>query len=696
MPRGEKDLGLTLEEAQHHLFQRVTDARDFMSSEFSESWERAERYYSGECDIPKVAGRSGQVKTEARDVVRAATPNIMRILYQARKPVSYKPRNMKHGAFVEQQELYVRQLFEECGGYNVLYQAIEEAAVQCSGPIKTYWQEDVTPEYFHATTVTPELLQELDNDPTYEILSAESSKIAEETGAALYEVTGYRHHFGGQIKIEAFPIHEFFVERRAHNLEDFVHGHSRSVTIGEAVSMGLDIDKLWDLDDDDPAQNEYAGVNYERTGYYRYQDSDEGEDPTQRTFLLTECYCKLDMDGDGVPEKYVFYLGGTNFEILHHERLEEFCIDLVTLVPTRFAPIGKSVVGMAAESQDTMTSILRAVIDNAHQANNPRVAGDANQVNFEDLMNNAIGAPIRTKGDYRPNVIDVPFTGATLVPFLDWLENDSANKIGVTKAAQGLDPDALQSTTKDGVLNTIQLSQGQLELMVRHVAESALVPIFKKLLRLSVRHMDYNQILMYKDTFVPVNLSNFDPDALATPAVGLGTASPETRAQGLQFVLQEQKEILDKYGIDNPITSLSQMFNTIDDLCEAMGLPNTARYFHHVTPAVEAAIAKGQAEQQQAQMQEQQQREQAELVVEPGAAVVRTKRIEAEMQQQKLATEVALEKMRLANKMQVESAKLDLDRDRMLQDRVIKFTELANSRREQSLIAEQERNDQVI
>ena len=86
-----------------------------------------------------------------------------------------------------------------------------------------------------------------------------------------------------------------------------------------AIEMGLEYDNWRELDNDDPKENDAAHVEEHRRSYIPNQDEDLESDLMNHEFLLTEAYYQYDMDGDGVPEKYVFYFGGSSYEYLHHE-----------------------------------------------------------------------------------------------------------------------------------------------------------------------------------------------------------------------------------------------------------------------------------------------------------------------------------------------------------------------------------------
>lgn len=672
------ETGISLDEAVNELASEIETSIDFISSEFSENWADAEKYFAGGVDAPDVKGRSTVVKTTVRDSIRALKPSIMRVLLHARKIVEYIPSTVQSAPFAEQQAIYVTQLFWANNGYRVLYDSTDESMKKKIGPIKTYWESNPTPDFFHMTGITADDVELLKSADDYDVEEIEEhvipSGVEQINGVDLFDVKGRRYYENGKIRMEAFPANEFFISRDANGIDDaFIHGHRRNITVATAMELGLEYDDWITLDLDDPDTNEHTEESEHRRGYNKNQDGTiVSEDVLQHEFSLVEVYVKYDLKGTGRPQKYVFYLGGTSYIYLDHEEVEDWCIDLVEIDPVPFATHGRSIFDLSKKEQDTMTSVLRAIVDNAHQANNPRPVANPMMVDFADLMNPTIGAPIKNKSDAPIQMLDIPFTGQTLLPLIQYLEMDAETKIGVTKAAQGLDTDAMQSTDKDAVRNTIALSQGQIELIVRNIIETGLIPVFKRLLRLSIRHMDRKQVMRHKGIVIPVFPAAFDPDLVAEPKVGLGSTSPEQRVQALGFVLQKQEAIMSQFGMDNPFTSLTQIYNTLEDLVELSGLYDVGRYFKVVTPELEQQLA----QQRQKAMEEAKASGAQQQPMDPAEALIKIQESKASVQtgEAKLKA-VSDDKDRHLKAIDM-GEKNDIVRDKMVQDKELKLIEV--------------------
>lgn len=664
----------------------IEDAVDFVDSEFSGDFEVGDRYFNGEVDIPVEEGRSSVVSTAVRDAIRNLRPSVLRVLCSNRRRlVKYIPSNIRIAGVVEQQEAYVHQLFWANNGYRVLYDATDESMKHRIGAVKTYWEANPTPDYVKLTALTLDEVQFLSEMPDVEILEIEktdiddyatSSKIDVDEEIDYYDVECERQRANGRICMEAVPYGEFFVSRNARSCADArVHGHRRSVTVAEAMEMGLDYDDWLELDDLDPESAEVQGSSTARRGYQKHEEPERGDLLSHR-FLLTEAYVRIDLEDVGFDQLYCVYLGGTSYELLDHYREAESPFDVICHDPRAFTVVGTSISDIAIPQQDILTSLLRGMVDNIHMANNPRLAANPSQVNFDDLQNWNIGHPIRMKGQGNTvQVIGIPSQIQSSLPMLQYLDQDAQNKLGVTKAAQGLDPNAMQSTDKQAVQNTIQLSQGQVELAVRNIIETGVIGIFRKLLKLSIQHLDRQQVVRMRGMILPVDQLLFDPDLQADPQVGLGTVDDEKRLAGLQLTLQMQQTIYQQMGINNPFVTATHIYNTLEDITEEFGLYDVSRYYNMVTPEIEAQFAQQRAEQaaQEAASQSQGGMDPAMALIESENIKAGTEKLKQIVQSRGKALELQLKSIEL-------DAKDDLERDKMAQDRILKEQDIALKR----------------
>ena len=681
--------GLTLDQAVRELHVLVEDAESFIASELEDNWERAERYFDGMTDLEEFDGRSKVVKTEVRDAVRNTMPSIMRILFQGRKIVEYAPTSVQHAMWADQQGIYVRELFDQCGGYETAQTSIEEALKLKIGPQKVYWQENPRKTYQKYTNLQESYANALLDNEDFEL--EEATKDEERN---LWTVTGWMHHPHGKIVYEAVPNYEFFISRNSpsieHAIQHGVHGHARIVTVDEAMDMGLEYDDWISLNDDDPETTDHTSSSTARRGYHKDSPNDPSSvDVLRHEFLLTEAYFTCDLKDEGRPQLYRFFLGGSNHVLIDYEEVEDSPYAVIVPIPIPHTMYGFSYYDLLHMEQDTLTSLTRGAVDNVHAANGAKIGADPRLTDFDDLMNPALNAPVKKKPQENWSVIQIPYTGQGNLQLMQYLDMDTQSKVGVTKAAQGLDPDALQSTDKDAVLNTIMTSQGQIELLVRNIVQRGLIRVFKLMLNLAMRHMQGAQLTNIKGTYVPVPLDVFDADALAKPVVGIGTGSPEQKLQAYAWAYQQQDRYMEKYGPNNPFTSYSQMYNTIEDILETQGIHNTQRHFNVVTPQIEQQWARKQAE-INAKMQEE---AKANQPMDPSLAFLKKAELDSLDKRAQISADYNkhMDRLRFDTEKQLDDS--DIRRDDQVQTRIIELAKINQQDQNQAIKGEQNANN---
>lgn len=662
-----EDQTIDVSDAVDELGALISTATNFIDQQFMPGWETAQKYYDGLTDLPTVTGRSKVVMTAVRDAIRSARPSLLRVFLQAETIVEYVPDGVRPAALAAQQSKFVNSLFFRSNGYRALYDCIQNAMLKKLGVMKFWFDDSTEVKYVDLTSLPADELERVMARQDIQVMSIEPSAsqpvIITPDGSQiqLFDAKIAVFTQNGTIRVESVPLDEFFIDENATGLDDFrVVGHRRQMRVGNAVAMGLPFEILDGLDTLDPELYAGAGESEYRRGYVKVEEQ-ESMDRMMRLILVTECYAYYDLEGIGIPQLYRFWLGGTNYELLDYEKAAQVPFGLISVDPEPGTVFGKSVFDVTHQEQDTMTSLMRATVDNAHLSNNRRLAVHDTLVNLDDVMNPAIGAPIRTKAPGQIQEIGVQSTISSMLPLLQFLQQDTEKKVGITGAAMGLDHDALQSTTRDAAMNTIQLSQGQVEVMARNIAEG-LKSVFNGILKLSMWHLPRSQVMEVNGDFLPVDTAMFDPALFMRANVGLGTGDATEKLAGLQGVLAQQKEIVASLGPSNPIVTYRNVYNTLEDITKLYGIHNVSRYFSPVTAEVEQQLAQ-QAQQAAANQQP---------VVDPGTAMIEAEKIKAQLKERELYVNALLEERRIALDNQIKAlefaARDDLERDKMAQD----------------------------
>tara|TARA_R110000803_G_scaffold29195_5_gene66859 strand:- start:39 stop:1718 length:1680 start_codon:yes stop_codon:yes gene_type:complete len=458
----------------------------------------------------------------------------------------------------------------------------------------------------------------------------------------------------GELCIESVPPEEFFIDRNARNLKDaYIVAHRTEMRVGDLIAMGFDDDVVTKLDSLDSGSEMTSAESFERRGYDEdFSDEDE-QDPAMKNVSVTEAYMRIDVDGTGVPVLHKITCGGTAYELLDYEPCDEIPFAKFEIDPEPHTFYGRSLAEIVMDDQDAATSVLRGILDNVAMTNNPRIGIVEGAVNIDDVLNNEIGAIVRMRAPGSVQDLSVPFTAGQTLGALTYLDGLVETKTGVSRASMGLDPDAMQSTTKAAVQATVQAAAGQVEVMVRNLADG-MRDLFGIMLRLASKNVDEEQMMRMNGTFVPVDPRVWNGSMDVAINVGLGTGREEEKAMGLNQALQMQTMVYQTYGPQNGLVSLTNIRNTLADMLAATGVRNADRYFAPITPEIEA---------QMLQMQQQAQAEQGQPA-DPNAAFLQAEQMKAQVKMQS-------DQMKMQLDAQKAAADNDLKRDQMAQDLLV-------------------------
>ena len=635
-------------------------AVDFVESEISQNRIKAQRYYDGKVDIGHESGRSKVVATKVRDTVRAVKPSLMRIFLSTAKPVEFTPKGPEDVAAAEQATSFMHHEFERLNGYRVLNDVFHDALVKKQGIAKAYWMTYPTAEIFTFSDLSDdEYTYLLDADDVTVIehsveYSMEIDQSGMEVEAPAHSVKISRQKEKGELCIESVPPEEFFINRDARTLKDaYIVAHRTEMRAGDLIAMGFEPEDILKLGSLDSGSEMTDAEVFERRGYSSDQSDQDVNDPSMRNVTVTEAYMRIDVEGTGVPVLHKILCGGTAYEMLDYEPCDEIPFSKFEIDPEPHSFYGRSLAEIVIDDQDAATSILRGILDNVAMTNNPRLAIVEGQVNIDDVMNNEIGAIVRMRQPGAVQDLTVPFVAGQTLGALQYLDSLVETKTGVTRASMGLDPDAMQSTTKAAVTATVQAAAGQVEVMVRNLADGV-KDLFGIMLRLYSKNVDEDQLMRLNGAFIPVDPRVWDASMDVSINVGLGTGREEEKAMGLNQALQMQTMVYQTYGPQNGLVSMTNIRNTLADLLAATGIRNADRYFAPITPEIEAQMLQAQ---QQAQAQQ-------GPAADPNAAFLQAEQIKAQVRMQSDMAKLQLDAQKAASED-------DLKRDQMAQDLLV-------------------------
>ena len=645
----------------------VTDAIDFIDSEIAEDRIKAQRYFDGEVDIGEEEGRSRVVATKVRDAIRNVKPSLVRTFLSNDKFVEFQPGRQEEVQMAETATKYVHSQFTEKNGYSVLYDAFHDALLKKAGVVKVYWDTYTEADTYDLTNLTDAELQLVESDDvqvvskeTYMEMSIDENGV--EVEVPYHNVRVMKEREEGKLCVESVPPEEFFVDREATSIDDcYVCGHRTEMRVGDLVAMGYDFDEVVEMSGIADNDTMATAEQFERRGFDD-DDRDNELDPSMKLVAVTEAYMRMDIEGTGVPSMYKITLGGGDYKLLDIEPYSQPPFAIFEIDPEPHTFFGRSMADLILDDQDAATAILRGVLDNIAMTNMPQRGFVEGQVNIDDLLNNEIGGLVRMKQAGAVQEMAVPFVAGQTLGAMEYYDQVVEQKTGVSRASNGLDPDALQNTTATAAQITANAAAGQVEVMARNLAEGGMTRLFKIMLKLLAENSP-EQVMMriMGDQFAPIDPRSWNVQMTTSVNVGLGTGKEDEKAAVLQALLAQQQQIFAQYGPMNGLVTMTNIRNTMADVLSVAGVRNADRYLQPMSPEIEQQIM--QMQQQMAAQQGQQQ------VDQQAQALVQAETIKAQAKQQSDMLKIQLEAQKAL-------AADDRERDAMDQDLLIKAAEI--------------------
>jgi|TARA_R100001594_G_scaffold150589_1_gene212535 hypothetical protein len=565
------------------ISQEITNSLGFYSSDLSKQRENALKYYLGEPLGNEVEGRSSVVSQDLLEVVESMLPSLMRMFTQSDKMVNFDPQGPEDVPYAEQITDYCNFIFNrDNDGFSILHSMFKTALLQKNGFCKVYWKTSKKQKKESYKHLDETQYQALLIDDDIEILNTEV--IEEEDLQLFYDVELRRTKEYGRCQIDPVPPEEILVSPRAKSLADcnFI-AHRVTKTVSELLDMGFNKKDVENLPSaEDQVFNTEAMIR--RSYDDPTMDIDVSNiDPSMRNVQITECYMKVDMDGDGIGELRKIIVGGSgynNYTILENEEINILPFAMCVAVPMPFRFFGLSMYDLLADVQNMSTAIMRQSLDNMYTLGNARTVVVDGQANLDDLLTSRPGGIVRVKS---PNaVVAMPQQnflneGLAMMQKIDQLKE---KRSGVPNQLMGLNPDTINKshTTAQSVNQMMNSSTQRIELIARSFADGV-KDIFKNILAVICEYQDQERIVKLRGEFIPMNPREWTDHYDCTVQVGLGTGNQDQRLEVLQQVLNVQEKMINMGGMG--MVTPQTIYNTIEAYLQNSGYKDATQFFNN-------------------------------------------------------------------------------------------------------------------
>ena len=613
---------LTATDLRALLAAEKADALSAMSaSKLSQERAAALDYYLGDMsrDMPAPDGRSRAVSTDVADTVEGLMPTLMDIFTAGDEVVRFEPVGPEDVAAAEQETDYVNHVFmQQNPGFLVLYSFIKDALLSKVGIVKVWWETREAYERETYLDQPEDAFALIVADPAVEVIAhsqrtvdgqqrtdeAGPSSVLRPPSSVLHDVTVQTTRTYRCARVEGVPPEEFGIARHARSIRDADYCfHEVLKSESKLIEQGYDreqVEKLPSYVVADTIEAQARDTVDEGTA----RQGDDGLNGASRLIRITEHYVRMDYEGDGIAREaaaredgreppdarkrpgaalYRVTTGGDEGEVLTRDGepdvIEEDAIPFAAMTPVivthRF--FGRSIADLVMDIQRIKTALLRALLDNAYLANNPRTEvpeSHAGETTLDDLLVSRPGGIVRTKMPGGLGVIKHPDIGGHVFPLLQYQDAAREWRTGVSRQGQGVDPNALQNQVATIANQMFNAAQAKAKLIARIFAETGIRDLFS-LLHMTIRkNGSRSQTVRLRNRWVTVDPREWKNRSDMTINVGLGTGGKSEQLAHLNMIIGAQEK-----AIAAGLVSPKNLYNAAKELTKLAGHKNVDMFF---------------------------------------------------------------------------------------------------------------------
>lgn len=580
----EQDKAARAEKLLRLLKSEEEEARGYAQTEVTEQQIEALKRYFGEPYGDEEEGRSRITTREVFEAIQQIIPDLMRVFTAGGNFISLEETSEQDGAYAKDAADYLNWILtSDNPGYRLLHDFAFDGLLHRRGYLACYWRDK---EYRAPQTLSGlniQQVQMLAQDPSVEIIGQDFDTESEAAGITLVV---RRTKSPARAEICAIAPEDMRLNGRAIEIDG-----SRYVGCVKRMLRGEAAHEWPDMAD---AINEYSGSAVSAGGFTRrgedvraerFGDSSDdwrtsSNEASQELEILEE-YLRVDLDGDGYPELIRSYRLGDL--LLEESEVEENPFGSWTPIrlPHRF--MGQSIHDITADLQLQSTVLNRAVLDATYQSVVNREAYDETRVDVDSLLATYSGSKVAVKGSPRDAIL--PLTGGldtakSALSTLELLARRLEDRTGVTRQAQGMDPDALLKGPHSGkAIDLLQTAAGaRKEVFARNMG-AGLEAFLAKLYRLVCRNQNEPRQVRAGGKWARFDPRTWNSDLRVSVHTGLGTGNREQTLFGLQVIAQFQEAVIDKLGTDNPNVTMKNVHRLQEELCRALGWKSADPFF---------------------------------------------------------------------------------------------------------------------
>lgn len=652
-----------------HVDHWIQDSLSYNMSELSEQRAQALKYYFGESLGNEVKGKSQVVTRDVQETVDWIMPSLMKVFFSGGQVVKFNPSTIEDVPAADQETEYVNYLFSRKNkGFTESYDWFQDALIMKTGVMKVFVEEENCPQFDYFTGLDEASLADISSQPDVEVIAQTLN------GDGTYDIKLRKDSIKKNIRIRCVNPEQFLIDRDATCLEDSQFTAERSEqTVSWLRENGVPEDVIDELPFDefeyaDSTPEKLVRDQFDGSGDFNQQAGAEAE--ANRKAWVTECYVKLDADGDGYAELRRIVVVGNH--IISDDTWD--CVPFAEINAHRIAHkfFGMSIYDKIKDIQDIRSALTRQIMDNIYRQNTGRWAVLDGQVNLEDLISNTTSGVVRMKSLNAVMPMVTPQLTPDTYQMLDRFERDRSKRTGVSERSQGLDENTLHSNQAATSVNQLMTAaEQQIDLIARMFAETGVKRLFQLLHEHSIKYQDQKEVFELRGQYVAVNPSNWRSRTDMSVTVGVGNMNKDQQLLHLTRMFEMMQTVIAGGGM-GILVNPSNIYNMLKEFTENAGYKDVSKFWNDPN-SPEGQRAQQQRAEADAKPKPDDIKAQAQMAQAQGQnAKVQSEAQTAQVESQLKLAELELKKQEATIKLRevaLKEAELQLDRDKFMWER---------------------------
>ena len=548
--------------------------------------------------------QSGAVSTDVADVIESDMPSLARVFLGSGDVVTFvaNTENEKEIKEAEEKTKYVNWIVRnQPESFRTIHNWLKDAEIQKNGVVKYFIEEQKeVDEHEYSGLSAEEMVSVSDSLKGHDVdrVKVEVAEQLEDVEMQTFDIKFRVTTTKKKICIINIPPESFLITKNATSIDDAsLVGDRVKKTRGELLAEGFPKDKINELptvDYEDKKQSNINSIRNKDQGGSTPSSSTDLSDWANEEVEISDLYCKVDFDGDGIAERRHIMMSGN--VILVNEYFNHVPYASLSAILMPHKAIGRSRAEITYETQRQKTALVRGMMDNMYMVNNPRhIVHD--DIDLDDMLT------VRTNGivrlDEESNVLPgqavfpltVPYIGDKNLMTLQYVDQARAQTTGSLLSNQGLSADKINQETATRFNGVQDASDAKIELIARNYAETGFRKLYEGIAWLASRFQDEQQEFKVLGKPLSIKPTSWLYNHHVESNVGLGAGNNEKLIESLQGVYAIQQQ---EIQLGSGLADSKDKYNTLKRIVDGLGLPSVKEFFNDPEEPDELLLAQNE------------------------------------------------------------------------------------------------------